>query len=96
MSLTEKKKFPKHKHRLCNRLTFSSGLLKQKYVAKKKQVIKILKNKKINFFQLLGLDKFIIENHRGAGIYEYENTLKAVRKAIDLGSSHIEIDVKQK
>ena len=31
--------------------------------------------------------------HRAAGIYEYENTLKAVRKAIEMGMTRVETDV---
>lgn len=31
--------------------------------------------------------------HRAAGVYEYENTLKAVRKAVEMEMEKIEIDV---
>ena len=40
-----------------------------------------------------GCKKIQIEVHRAAGIYEYENTLKAVTKAIEMGMDKIEIDV---
>ena len=39
------------------------------------------------------MKKILIEVHRAAGIYEYENTLKAVKKAIEMGTERIEIDV---
>ena len=40
-----------------------------------------------------GKKKINIEVHRAAGIYEYENTLKAVRKAIEMGMTRVETDV---
>ncbi|MBI3245280.1 MAG: glycerophosphodiester phosphodiesterase [Deltaproteobacteria bacterium] len=35
----------------------------------------------------------IITSHRGAGFLEPENTLRAIRRAIDLGADQVEIDV---
>lgn len=59
MSQIEKRVFPKHKHRLCNRLTFSSSLFKHKFEAKQKKVKKkksISKYKqKILFFKASGI-----------------------------------------
>lgn len=35
----------------------------------------------------------IVTSHRGAGFLEPENTLRAIRRAIDLGADQVEIDV---
>ena len=45
------------------------------------------------FLKAKGKKKITIEVHRAAGIYEYENTLKAVRKAIEMGMERVETDV---
>jgi glycerophosphoryl diester phosphodiesterase len=37
--------------------------------------------------------EMIVTSHRGAGFLEPENTLRAIRRAIDLGADQVEIDV---
>ncbi len=39
--------------------------------------------------------RFLIIAHRGASAYEPENTLRAFRKALEMGADAIELDVRQ-
>ncbi|HID15455.1 MAG TPA: glycerophosphodiester phosphodiesterase, partial [Candidatus Atribacteria bacterium] len=39
-------------------------------------------------------NKFLVVAHRGASAYEPENTLRAIRRAIEIGADVVEIDVR--
>ncbi len=40
------------------------------------------------------LDRFFIVAHRGASAYEPENTLRSIRRAIEMGADAVEVDVR--
>jgi len=46
-------------------------------------------------FQNRNFDKTVYIAHRGASVYEHENTLKAFQKAIDIQADAIELDVRK-
>jgi len=39
-------------------------------------------------------NRFFVVAHRGANAYEPENTLKAIRRAIEIGADVVEVDVR--